>query len=329
MKHKALLFVVLIACLLGTVSAESVQASDKLGVAVPYPLRRVDPLVLDEPVNRIVLQNLSSGLTAVGAGNKPELTLLLSLTEEKGGELWTATIRDNARFPSQKILTAEDVVSSYKFLFKLAARRPHETIDDALNSLFAAKIEVSPKDPESGLEIRLGSPEPKLALLLSLAPVLEVSIAEAFGEDLGLGTNLSILGPYQIRENKPDQGILLERVPDFYLPGKPRAAFVEFRSFESDEEALRALRVGAVDIIALPTEAQIENIKDDPTLISLESPLVNLSALTGSWNLLRDYWSTETTEEHRLKSDRIIVRKSLSLDEALLSRFELSGTFLP
>ena len=46
-------------------SPGTARAGDKLGVAIPYPIARIDPLDRNEPLNAIILSNTSVGLTSL------------------------------------------------------------------------------------------------------------------------------------------------------------------------------------------------------------------------------------------------------------------------
>jgi ABC-type transport system substrate-binding protein len=344
----------------GFCTAPTAFAADKIGVGVPYTVSRIDPLVLNEPVNRLLLANTAMGLTALDDNGLASLEAAQELTSKKHGTEWLVALRPDARFPSLRLVTAEDVRRSVEYFrsqlelaqstrarlagqLPLPGAPPPSSIQASPSglALLADKLDqieaVEVKKPKSNERTQRGVTELSFTLkhassdfprILSLVPIIDTEVASIFGAEFGAGTNCSFLGPYQVRESR-DQRIVLERVPDFYRAGKPVVSVLELVRFADAESALRALRVGAIDIIALPTAAQLADLEEDPTLIALRSPYVNLAQLTGPWVLNSKYWSQENDEADLLKTDTIIVRKTLHLDQAALSRFDLSGTFLP
>ena len=329
MRFYALLLLMLLLC-------SQALAADKLGVAIPYALAKVDPLVLDEPLNRIVLANISVGLTRLGKDGDFELETADYLKSQEQGARWVAKIAAEARFPSQRLLTAERAKQAIEYLIALKPEAPVENpLQSRLKNL--ASIEISRpasqtyRQEQASLQMTftLKEKDSRFPLSLSLIPLVDIPVAQAFGAEFGFGTNSAYLGPYQIRENRAEKGVLLEKVPEYFHPGLPKTPFVDFHLFGDAQEALRTLRVGGVDIIAFPTPAQLEDIKDDPTLLALPSPLLNMEPLLGPWKLLKTHWSDRADDADVLTTDKVIVRKSLQLDESFQARFCLSGSFLP
>jgi hypothetical protein len=143
-------------------------------------------------------------------------------------------------------------------------------------------------------------------------------------QELGLGTLLPLLGPYTIRENRPDKGVLLEAVEEYFQPQIPQAKHIEFKIYSEAKAALSALRVGAVDIILGSTPELLEQAGSDPTLRILDSPLDD----TNEWHSKVRFWGgEEALTSNRFLTEKIIVRKTLKLDERFTSSFDLSGVF--
>ncbi len=310
-------------------------AADKLGVAIPYTPGAIDPLKLNEPVNRIILSNVSYGLSRLAEDGQCELEAAQSMSAEQGNAKWSIELEPEVRFPSQKLVLAGDLQASLEFLKKLSKNHKQGSfLINKLGNISSISIYDKKNSYRSGEHQRLLifdliKPDPSFPLFLSVFPLVDTIVAKSFGPDFSIGTNVAFVGPFQVRENRSDRGVLLEKVQEFYRLGLPKAFLIDFHYFSEAGEALKALRVGAVDIIAMPTPSQLEDIKDDPTLASLPSPLLNLAKITGPWDLAKTHWSNVNSELDVLVTDRVIVRKALRVDKAFLARFDLSGTFLP
>lgn len=365
-------------------------ASDKLGVAIPYPVYTISPLALRDPVVRILLSNISYGLTKITMDGDSAVEVVQSFQRSPDAKLWTFALRSDVAFSSGAPTTAEEIQASFQFFKTQAAAKNFATVEQVQSPLehSALKQTKSPSEEESSslpfsfsthfkipteprVEIENEDPVIPTQLIRKLQNIREISVdrpetsyyfqdalqvnlkfaldqadpdfdvwvaplgiinqkvARQFGRHFGKGTFFSGLGPYQIRENRPEQGVLLETTNNFYLPALPRTAVIDFQYFPDAQSALSALRVGAVDIIALPTHGQLQALKEDPTLVAIKSPLVNLSQITGPWKLPKNFWSEGGNDSDRLLTSQIIVRKSLSLDNEALARFDLRGTFLP
>ncbi|MCB0322666.1 MAG: hypothetical protein KDD69_03800 [Bdellovibrionales bacterium] len=324
------------ACLAGMVllQASSIFAetgtllpSEKVGVAVPYLPESIDPLAQNDPVNRIVLSNIAYGLTRNGRDETVELEAADALREMENGKRWQLRLRSDARYANLSPVLPTDVVDSFKLLKQLAGSRP------GVPATGLAELTVSLADTPAGqpqeIVFELPQADPYFLSTLANVPIVNAELMTRFGDRFGKGTNVAFLGPYQLREHRKNTSILLEAVPGFYRPGLPRARFVDFRVFDTAAAALSALRTGAVDIIAIPTPALVAEAKDDTTLQILQSPLAGPVEGGGrAWGLPRPRWSDAGSDDELL-THSIILRKTLRIDDSLLARFDLSGTFLP
>ena len=319
------------------------QAADKLGVAIPYSIEKLDPLLVNEPVNRVILANTAYGLTALDKNASAVLTIAEQIEASADMRQWTIVLRHDARFASLRLATPEAVRSSFDYLKRSAVPFPAEPQARSMLSPAAAAFAFTPSAPQNALAnldsiesavnhsliFRLHSADPGFLKSLALFPIVDAEVARAFEGRFGYGTNSSFVGPYVVRQNQPKLGVLLERSPSFFRAGRPIVSVIDFHYFEQAEDALRSLRVGSVDIILLPTPAQLADLAGDPTVIAVDSPLINLSRISGPWQLRKDYWSRDGDKTDSLVTTKIIVRKTANLDDDALSRFDLSGSFLP
>ena len=321
-------------------------AREELAVAVPHPISEVSPLEPDSPLSWLVLANVGSRLTAISSDGKIKLDLAEELSVLDEGKTWTFSIPPASVFPNGRPLSAEALKSSFEFYRKEAAALSQQKSErersslrslmiNGINNIAAIEIEkvvskyFSLAVKAKKISIKLNKADYEFDKVLALMPIVESDLAELAADDFGKGTHLHMLGPYQVLENKPDSGILLRGNPNFLKRGFPRSRSLEIRHFENAKAALKALRVGAVDIIALSTPELLKAVEEDPTLSAIPSPFLNIARVAGEMKMRTYYWSNPGDNNHRLMRDKIIVRKSLEIDQAALARFDLSGTFLP
>lgn len=335
----------------GTASAQ--LDAGKLGVGIPFTVSSVEPLGNNDPINELIIRSLTSGLLR----RTPDgwsLEAASSYNNAGDGLIQSFQIRDDLAFSSGKIVTAEAVKSSFEYFknratemldrrmtarasmaAKLSEARaislPLTSVLKGLANIKSIDLIERPTYYFSGqrynaIRFTLSEADPNFSTTVATLPIIDAEIAAAFKEKFADGTLFSSLGPYQLRSNRPDEGALLERTPDYFRPGYPRSPLLEFKTFEDAAAALSALRVGAIDIIAIPTPKILEDAASDPTLEIMPSPIMKIGS---SWQLPGEFWSQAGAENDKLILDKIVLRKTLKIDPRFLQNFDLSGVFLP
>lgn len=335
-------------------SASAIELdAGKLGVAIPVPVASIEPLGNSNPINELIVRNLASGLLRRSADGW-SFEAAAAYASSQGGLVHDFRLRSDLSFPSGKLVTVEVVRDSFEFFRARAAAeldkrssararlgerlptgltgsQPDPAIFEALANIDEIQLIERPTYYFSGeryhaLRFVLKEPDSGFAQSVAMLPIVDAEIARTFAEKFGSGTLFSALGPYQIRSNRPDEGVLLERGAEYFRPGYPRSVLIEFRSFPDAVAAISALRVGAVDIIAFPTPKILEGAAADPTLEVVASPLVRSDR---RWQLPQPFWSKPGDEQDQLVLDKLIIRKTLKTDDRFIESFDLSGVFLP
>ncbi|MCC6221659.1 MAG: hypothetical protein IT291_10510 [Deltaproteobacteria bacterium] len=312
-----------------------ILGESRLRVAIPYLVSKLDILNYDDPVNRLIIANLGAKLTRIDANGSIQLDIASSFAEQDENKTWEFAIRPNLRFADNRELTATDIKKTFEFLIERAtAQQKSNSIARKLQNIKSIRVSHVRESHYKqysldNIKFHLQNGDKDFLTFLSQIPIIDTRISKNFGELFGSGTLFTSLGPYQLRENRAGEIVVLERSDYYFRPGFPRAALVEFVVFEDDSSALSALRVGAVDIIPLATEKQLDEISTDPTLVAIDSPLENIrSAITTNWLLERKNWSKDEGKPGTFAITKSIVRKNLKLDDRALGAFDLSGTFL-
>ena len=349
---------VIVLCVYSLKQASAAFSNETITIAIPYRIEKINPLSLKDPVNRIILANLGASLTRISKFGEEVPGLAENVKYNSNANenastnhTWVVKIPSSVNFNNGEPLLAKDVKAALDYYKneaeKLLSKSKNLPVDshgtvtgfsmevlNALANIESISVEEDTKrhwaaQPSSfELAIKLHKQDYAFGRILSTLPILNERINTQFGEHLGFGSQISFLGPYYLKENRANEGLTLEAVNNYFEIGRPKTKRLEFRFFNDAEKALSALRVGAVDIIAFPTQNIIGEVNNDPTIIVTESPLRNLENVTGSWVMPKQYWSKQTPGD-RLLTRQIMVRRSLYLDKRALESFDLSGVYLP
>ena len=331
------------------------RAENIIRIALPYIPTEIHPLASEEPINRILLQNVASSLVRA---DKDQLVLDLAAKIESSPtqERWTILINREARAQNKFAVDESFVQKSFAYYQQLAqqlsqnlAASPTPEVTTAANSfrefhdhlqraippylldkiLQIKKHEVIPAaaNRPSSYQLELTAAQSHFAKWVLTLPLINAQQAQAFGSSLGQGTNVVFAGPYQMVENRPLQVIVLRANDHYYRPTFPRTPLVEFRYFAQASDALSALRTGAIDLIPLPTDEIILESQSDTVITQQESPLINMqqSPKISTWKLFRTHWSNPENDQDKLRTDLVLIRKTLQSDDNFRLFFDLTG----
>jgi peptide/nickel transport system substrate-binding protein len=177
---------------------------------------------------------------------------------------WTFHLRPGVKFHNGKPLDAADVVFTY-------TRLKDKEIGSVLRAPLDVVAKVEATDPLT-VTFTLAIPYADLPALAAGYQAMIVSEATAST----LTTSPVGTGPFRFVEYKPGDQMVLERNPDYFLPGVPKVDRAILRIIPEYTTAVAALESGAVDIVYdLPPE-QTDKLKKNKTIQVAEIP-------TGAW----------------------------------------------
>lgn len=313
----------------------------QIGIAVPYALAELEPLAVNEPVARLVFASIAQGLLK-RSGADLLLDTAASYQNDDEQKRWEVVLPREVFFSDGAAFRAESVVTLYQFYQQRAKRLlavaalptgvPRSLLMqleniEKISSQTRLVGEVRPIEEEVVI-FDLKASDASFRDVLTL-PLLDMRVVGLFDQQALQGTNVAALGPFNLAASNPGQGYTLRSVEHYFRSGFPQLKTVELRQLVDAEQALSALRVGSIDIILTPTAKMLEHVEKDPTLISLPSPLKNISYQRLAWQLRQPFWSEEKKADDVLLTDKIVVRKSLLLDDAALQRLDLSSVYVP
>jgi peptide/nickel transport system substrate-binding protein len=192
----------------------------------------------------------------------PELATSWEATEDL--KVWTFHLRDGVKFHTGKPFSAADVVFTY-------SRLKDKEVASVLRAALGVVEKIEAVDPLT-VRFTLSSPYSDMAAVTAQyqAQILCESAMDT------LTTKPIGTGPFRFVEYRPGDQLVVEKNPDYFVPGSPKLDGAIMRIIPEYTTAVAALESGAIDIVYdLPPE-QVDLLKD-----SKVSSVVEVAS--GSW----------------------------------------------
>lgn len=315
-------------------TSDTILADESITIAIPYLSAKIDLFDNDEPVTRIIKNNITTSLIKKPGSNSQiaahKIRRILGTDDQPHAETWELEYAEGIPLDKNTNLNPKTIEGSLQGLSHL------ETNYSADNNLHTLLANISTISFQSGNNrfrtlISLKESDPQFPNLLNSIPLLNNTLARVFKNEIGKSTNMPFYAPFIVSEFRPEESMTLLRNDYFGYPGdQSKSHRIKFQTYDSPEEAIRSLRTGSISIIALPSLLQIEEAKRDKTLQVLPAPIFSTQP-DKEWKLHRKYWKTETdlTDESRelytIDLQSVITRKSLEYDDQFTLFFELKN----
>jgi peptide/nickel transport system substrate-binding protein len=190
-----------------------------------------------------------SRLTALDAQLQLQPDLATSWEASPDLKSWTFHLRQGVKFHSGKPLEAADVVFTFKRILD-------KNVGSVLRVNFNIVTGIEVVDP---LTVRFHLAIPYADLPAATAAYQAAIVSESVVDKLA--THPVGTGPFRFVEYRPGDQLVLERNPDYFLPGMPKLDRVIMRIIPEFTTAVAALESGAVDaVFDLPPE-QVDKLK--------------------------------------------------------------------
>lgn len=164
-------------------------------------------------------------------------------------QTWTFHLRPDVKFHNGKPFDASDVLFTYKRILD-------KEVASVLRVNFSIVSNIEAVDP---LTVRFTLSMPYADLPAAVAGYQAMIVSESVMETLTtrpIGT-----GPFRFVEYRPGDQMVVERNPDYFLPGVPTIDRAILRIIPEFTTAVAALESGAVDVVYdLPPE-QVDKLK--------------------------------------------------------------------
>jgi len=182
--------------------------------------------------------------------------LATSWEPAKEGTVWTVTLRQGVKFHNGQMMTADDVVASFKRLVDPSSGSSALATFDFLTADGVRKVD------DATVAFDLARPVVDFPAYLNSyqAVILPADWPGNFAEN-PIGT-----GPFMLTEYVPQQRAIYTRNPDYWIEGVPYLDSVEAITLAPDN-AVTALQGGSVDMIGNP--AALPLFRDNPEVQTL------------------------------------------------------------
>ncbi len=211
---------------------------------------QLDPHMTSAYASFQVLENVYDTLVQPGADLSMEPALAESWEISSDNLTWTFTLRDGVKFHNGRDLVAQDVVYSFERI-----------IAEGLNGWRFGAVDSITAPDDSTVVITLTQPSPNL--LVSIAGFKGMAIVpEEIVIDGTIGTTPVGTGPFRFVSQSPDEGIVLEKNPDYWRAseGLPKLDGIRFVQIPEAGTKLTALRTGEVHWIDAVPPQDIESL---------------------------------------------------------------------
>ena len=247
---KKWLMVLLAICVLMPVFARGSSDTGRPAAAVPQDfIFGVDdgPAGLDPHMNTAfasirVHKNIFSKLVMQDE-NMNYIPDLAERWVEGPGDTYTFYLRRGVKFHNGREMVADDVVYSYN-------RMMDPNIGSVARAYFAKVEKVEALDNYT-VKFTLSGPDATFLLYVTsnYSAIIPKEAVEQYGDlnNVPIGT-----GPFKFKEHIPGNRVVLERNPDYFIPGEPKLSTVTFAIMPDESTRLNALRTGAIHLATLP-----------------------------------------------------------------------------
>lgn len=269
---KSLLWVVASAFMLITNPCHAIKQGGDAVVSYKEDVVTLDPAIGYDWQNWSIIKSLNARLMTYEAGTAKLITDLASdFAISADGMTYTFTLRKGVKFTNGREVKANDVVYSLTRVIEPKTQSPAqgfyhsiEGYDDLANGKSKVLKGVTAPD-EYTVEIKLSKPDATMlhVLALNFSSVVPKESVEKWADDFGhhpVGC-----GPFKLTEWSLGQRLVIERNPDYFLPGIPYLDKITIQIGLDPSVALLKLQKGEVDILgdSIPS-ARFTAIMEDP-----------------------------------------------------------------
>ncbi len=210
----------------------------------------LDPHLTSAYASFQVLENVYDTLVQPAEDLSMEPALAEDWTISPDNLTWTFNLRRGVKFHNGREFVADDVVYSFERI-----------VAEGLNGWRFASVESFTAVDDYTVDIKLTRPSPNL--LVSIAGFKGMAIVpREIVEDGTIATQPVGTGPFRFVSQSPDQGIVLEKNPDYWRAdeGLPMLDGVRFVQIPDAGTKLTALRTGEVHWIDAVPPQDIETL---------------------------------------------------------------------
>lgn len=217
-------------------STKKSQEDAVLRVAIAAAPLNLDPRVATDAEGDKISHLICDGL--LGRGDEMEIWPLLAGKMEKISDLsYRFHLRPHVKFHDGTLLTADDVVFTYRSIIDGKIISPHRASFGWMQDIVAESPEI----------VRIDLKEPFAPFLTKLTIGI-VSKANALKNGDAFGQHPVCTGPYRFVRAEPNSVVVLSANAE-YFGGAPKTSYLEFHVVKDDNVRALKLIKGDVDLI--------------------------------------------------------------------------------
>ncbi|MGD9477461.1 ABC transporter substrate-binding protein [Shinella sp. G-2] len=234
---------------------EPALAADVIRVVSPYQTTTLDPMrsaaagnieTYGQLYSRLLRRNSETGALEPGLAETWEIS--------EDGKTYTFHLRD-AQFSDGSPITAADVAFSLDRI-RSDKKSAYPAPLGAVEGVTASDAKTVVVTLKSAFAPFLGNAEIWNMGIVSKADV------EKRGEEGAFSTVPVTSGPYEVKQWKPNEKLVLEPNPHYWRKGYPKSdATVELIEIASPETRIAMLKAGEIDVVRAVPWAQIDELK--------------------------------------------------------------------
>lgn len=228
-------------------------------VGIQQDIDSLDPHKATAAGTKEILFNIFEGLVKPDENGNLMNAVASDYTISDDGLVYTFTLRDNVKFHNGDVVTAQDVKYSLERVSGLLDGTP-------LMSTMATIQSVDILD-EKTVQVTVGSANTELIYSFTAAIIPEGSGEAEAAQPIGTG-------PFSFVSYTPQEGIVVEKNPEYWQEGLPYLDEVKFKIVNSPDTALLDLQGGSIDIYPYLTDSQANELKDSFQILSAPSDVV-------------------------------------------------------
>jgi peptide/nickel transport system substrate-binding protein len=197
------------------------------------PIAQTDPSLISSDSEVLIANHVYDYLVDVDAENEIQPRLATDWTRSDDGLTYTFTLAEGVTFHDGSEMTAQDVVYTFTRL------RDTEGLPTA--DLYS---NITGIEATGDLEVTFTLSQPNPFFLYDLSDNHALIIKDGTEE----ATDFNGTGPFMVTEYQPENQIIMEANPDYFVEGLPKLAGLEIIFFNDQAASADALRSGQIDL---------------------------------------------------------------------------------
>lgn len=291
----------------GGLPESGVDADAVLRVAM-QPIVQTDPAFVSSDPEILIVNSIYDYLVDITPENTIEPRLATEWEISDDGLTYTFQLVENASFHDGSPFTAEDVVWTFDRLRDPELDLPTATLYENISGIEAT----------GDYEVTFTLAEPNPFFLFDLSDN-HALILDAGTED---PSAFNGTGPFQVLSYTPEDRLVTEANPNYFVEGEPQLSGVEFLFFNDQTAQVEALRGGQVDLVMVISTDQFISLQNEPSLEMLE-------VATNGFDLIRLRADREPGSDPRVRQALKLATDRRAIFDVVLQGYGVLGQDTP